>query len=118
MGDEVPGSASRSREIQRLKRRGAKSAEAAAHAAPEAVGVPTRAAKEREPRQIFAHAHAGERACGTVSRNRARPGWSTPEAQGRQEPIRRWLAEPTWEPGGRSVGGGDGSWVGLVRCGL
>ena len=39
------GSAARLREIQSLERRGARGAEAAAHAAREAGGVPTRAAK-------------------------------------------------------------------------
>ena len=90
------------RKIQRLGRRGAQGAVVAARTAWEAGGVPTRTAKEEShTRQIFAHAHAGEdgqllvllqvrvlhhttgeRACGTVSRNRAKPGWSTPEAQG------------------------------------
>ena len=92
MVDEVLGSASRLREIQRLEGRAAQGAEAVAHAAREAGGVPTRTAKEEShTRQVFAHAHAGEDgqllvllevrvlhrttcevACGTVLRNRTK----------------------------------------------
>ena len=44
------------------------------------------------------HRTTGERVCGTVSRNRARPGRSTPEAQG---------CQACGGPGGRGPGGGD-----------
>ena len=55
MVGEVPGSASRLREIQRLEGRGAQSAAAAMHAAWEAGGLPTRAAEEENhTRQVFA----------------------------------------------------------------
>ena len=58
---QVPGSLSRLRQIQRLERRCAQSAVAAAHAAREVGSLPTRAAKEEShTRQVFAHAHAGE----------------------------------------------------------
>ena len=130
------------RKIHRLERRGACGAEAAAQAAREAGGVATRAVKEEShTHQIFAHAHAcedgqilvvlkvrvlhcttGERTCagrcGGIVQIR---GWSTPEAQGWQEPKRRTLAGGAnlacGEPGGRGPGGGDGSWMGLVQCG-
>ena len=118
----VPGSASRTREIQRLERRGAQSAAAAAHAAREDGSLPARAGKEEShTRKVFAHAHAGEdgqvlvllevrilhrtageRACGTVSRRRARPRGGVLR---KRKEDGRWLAEPTWHAvgqGGRS----------------
>ena len=49
MVGEVLGSGSRQREVQRLERRGARGTEAAAHAAREAGGVPTPAAKDVVP---------------------------------------------------------------------
>ena len=49
------------------------------------------------------HRTTGERACGTVSQSRARPGRSIAEAQGWQNPKDgRWLAEPTWHAVGRA----------------
>ena len=61
MVGEVPGSASRQREIQRVERRGAQCAAAGAHTLREAGGLPTRAAEEEShTRQVFAQAHAGE----------------------------------------------------------
>ena len=107
---EVPGSASRLREIHTLERRDAESAAAAAHASREAGGLPTGAAEEvRHTRQVFAHTHAGEdwqflvllevrvphrttgeRARGTVSRSRAELGRSTQEAQGWQVLLHRF----------------------------
>ena len=64
------------------------------------------------------HRTTGERACGAVSRSRARPERSTPEVQGWQKPKRRTLAGGAnlacGGPGGRGPGGCDGSWMGLV----
>ena len=63
----------------------------------------------------------GERACGTVSRNRAKPGRRTQEAQGWQEPKRRTLAGginlACGGPGGRGPSDCHGSSMGLARCG-
>ena len=120
---EVPGSASCIRETQRLERRGAQSAAAAAHAARGSWWSSTRAAKEAShTRQVFAHAHAGEdgqvlvllevrylhrttgeRACG--SRSRAEPGRSTSKAQGWQKPKETdagWRSPPGLRWAGRT----------------
>ena len=141
---EVPGSASRLREIQRLERCGAQGTMAAAYAAWEADGVPTRAGKaESHARQVLAHAHSCgdgqhlvllevrvlhratcQRACGTVSRNHAKPAWRAPQTHRWQEPERRWLpgganlACSGSADSGRGPGGSDESWVGLVCDGL
>ena len=135
MVGEVLGSASRQRGTQRMVRRGARSPAAAAHAARKAGTIPTRAAKEEShTRQVFAHAHAGEdgqvlvllemrvlhrttgeKACGTVSWNRAKLVRSTREALGWQEHKRRTLAGGAnlacGGPGGRGRSGCDGSWL-------
>ena len=82
-----------------------------------------------EPRRkrANAHAHAGEdgqflvllevrvlhcatceRARGTVSRNRAEPGWSTPEAQrlaGTQKTDAGWRSQPSMRLAGRTWSG-------------
>ena len=67
------------------------------------------------------HRTTCKRACGTVPRNRAKPGWRAPEAQGWQEPERRWLAGGAnltcGGSGGRGPGAGDESWMGLMRRG-